>query len=137
MWTKWIERVKRELEIRGWPDAELARRSGVGKATVDRLLGEHPNPQMKTVRAINAVFGWDAEGGDADIIGEKDVSGVLVSDAIIEKIPEIKGLIKIANEYANMEKWEKMFDAMDEVADAIKREKSSFQKRGLKKQSSG
>lgn len=45
-------RVRAMLDALGWTDAELARRSGLGKATISRVLGLEGWPEAGTLEAI-------------------------------------------------------------------------------------
>ena len=51
------DNVKRERRMEGWTQDELARRSGVGLATVSRIeQGEIEHPRVSTLRKIAAAL---------------------------------------------------------------------------------
>jgi transcriptional regulator with XRE-family HTH domain len=55
------EWLQREMDRRGWDQAETARKAGVTRATINRALSETRRPGTRTCMGIAKAFGVDED----------------------------------------------------------------------------
>ncbi len=58
---RYMEEVKRRMARRRWSGAELARRMGISRAAVSRILTPGANPTLRTMTALAAALDVDIE----------------------------------------------------------------------------
>ena len=69
------ENIRREMDVRGWSQSELSRRSGVPQPRISQILAAHRDCQLSTIDRLADAFGLTASAllaPPADFLNKAD-----------------------------------------------------------------